>query len=159
MVFNARVPDTSSHPLLQYTKSIGLPAGDYVIFGSAPMLLHGLRDEISDVDIVARGLAWDVACSKGQPVRASLNGASAVQFLDGRIEVFTTWVGREWDINALIDNAEIIGSLPFARLSDVLTYKLDLYRAKDIADIQAISSFLMTIERSGAECTPTPTAA
>ena len=45
-------------------------------------------------------------------------------------------------VRALIDNAEVIAGLRFARLVDVLRYKRKLRRAKDAADIAAMHGYL-----------------
>ncbi len=47
-----------------------MPAGDWALHGSAPMLAHGLLSEIHDIDIVARGAAWEAAGRLGIITRA-----------------------------------------------------------------------------------------
>ena len=58
----------------------------------------------------------------------------------GAIESVGGWLG--WDIDALIDNAEIIDGLPFARLEDVLAFKLSYGRPKDIAHARLTEAHL-----------------
>jgi len=58
----------------------------------------------------------------------------------GAIEVYGGWLG--WDLDALIDKAEIIDGLPFARLKDVLAFKRSLGRAKDLAHVRLIEEHL-----------------
>jgi hypothetical protein len=67
------------------------------------------------------------------PVRTAPEGDPVVRLEGGGIEVFGGWLG--WDIDALIDNAEIIDGLPFARLEDVLAFKRFYGRPKDIAHV------------------------
>ena len=59
---------------------------------------------------------------------------------DGKIEVFGGWMG--WDIDALIDDAERIDGLPFARLEDVLAWKRAYARPKDLDHVRLIERYL-----------------
>lgn len=115
--------------------ALELEPADFVIFGGAPLLVHGLRRNIRDVDVVARGSAWERAVKLGVPATGVLSGAPMVHFWGGLIEVSAEWISPEWDVNELIERADIIGGLRFARLSDVLAYKRSLGRPKDRHDI------------------------
>lgn len=63
-------------------------------------------------------------------------------FWGGLIEFSQGWISDDWDADDLIDGAEIIQGLPFARLSDVLAYKQALSRPKDLRDITLLSNLL-----------------
>lgn len=115
-----------------------LDRGEFVIFGSGPLLAHGLRRSIHDLDIVARGATWQRALEHGLAARGTVNGAPIAQFWGGLIQFSAGWVSADWNPNALIDQAEIVQGLPFARLADVLAYKLELCRPKDRPDIAAL---------------------
>jgi hypothetical protein len=58
----------------------------------------------------------------------------------GKIEVFGAWLG--WDPDSLIDRAELIDGLPFARLEDVLAFKLSYGRPKDLEHARLIEEHL-----------------
>jgi len=116
-------------------RTLGLPTRDYAVFGSGPLAVRGLIREIRDLDLVARGTAWERAKRLG-PVRAAPKGDPVVWLEGGAIEVFGGWLG--WDVEALIDGAEIIGGLPFARLEDVLTFKRSYGRPKDLIHARLI---------------------
>jgi hypothetical protein len=47
-----------------------------------------------------------------------------------------------WDIDALIDGAERIDGLPFARLEDVLAWKRSYGRHKDLEHVRLIERYL-----------------
>jgi hypothetical protein len=94
---------------------------------------------VRDLDVVARGAAWERV--KGlEPVRVAPEGDLVVWLEGGAIEVFGAWLG--WDIDVLINNAEIIDGLPFARLEDVLAFKRFNWRPKDIAHARLIEEHL-----------------
>ena len=76
----------------------------------------------------------------GESVVGPLNGAPMIHFWGGLIEVSHGWVPGEWDINELIDSADIVEGFRFAKLADVLLYKQSLMREKDALDIVAIEA-------------------
>jgi hypothetical protein len=137
--------------LLVLVEDLGLNRDDFVIFGSAPLLAHGLRPRIRDLDVVARGETWQRALERGVPIRGYLNDAPMASFWGGRIEFSRGWISDSWHADTIIDNAETIEGLPYARLTDVLTYKQTLRRHKDIRDIDAIIAFL---RRQGNDVAP-----
>jgi hypothetical protein len=129
----------SAARLLGELRALDLPEGEYAIFGSGPLVARGLLREVHDLDVVARGAAWDRAKGLGQ-VRTAPEGDPVVWLQGGAIEVFGGWLG--WDIDVLIDDAEIIDGLPFACLEDVLAFKRFYGRPKDIAHVRLIEEYL-----------------
>lgn len=123
-------------PPWEAVRALGLPVGDpiidYVVFGSAPLLAHGLLERVSDLDLLARGAAWDRARSLGEPQRAP-QGDLLVRLPNG-IEVFNGWLGLELD--AIFARAALIDGLPIAHLDDVAHYKRLLGRPKDVAHLR-----------------------
>lgn len=128
------------HPLIRRLVAYDLERSDFVIFGSAPMLAHGLRQDIRDLDIVARGAAWRRASELGVPAVGTISDDPAVHLDGGRIQVFRDWISQAWNTDDLIDQAEVIQGLRFARLADVLAYKQMLMRPKDVDDIRALGA-------------------
>ena len=124
--------------LAMLVSELDLDLRDFVIFGSGPMLAHGLRYGIHDLDIVARGPAWRRVAEHGCPGTGSVNGAPMAVFWDGLIQFSQGWISADWEADELIDGAEIIQGWPFARLTDVLAYKRVLLRPKDYPDIAAL---------------------
>jgi hypothetical protein len=117
---------------------LDLDLRDFVIFGSGPLLAHGLRSGIRDLDIVARGPVWQRVREYGCPGTGSVNGAPMALFWNGLIQFSQGWISADWDADDLIDRAETIQGWPFARLAGVLAYKQVLLRQKDHPDIAAL---------------------
>jgi hypothetical protein len=141
------------HRLVKIVTELDLDRRDFIIFGSGPLLAHGLRKRISDLDVVARGSVWERVSEYGCPGTGSLNGAPMAMFWGGRIQFSRGWISDDWDVDDLIDRAEIIHGLPFAPLTDILAYKRMLLRPKDLPDIAAVRNW----EKFGAcpsECGP-----
>jgi hypothetical protein len=130
-----------NHPLISKLLALGLDADDYAIYGSALLLVHGIR-AINDLDVVARGRAWAEARELGISSIAPLNGAPVARLYDGMIEVTNGWITNEASVDSLIDEAEVIYGVRFVGWKYVLSYKKKLRRPKDIADIGAIERHL-----------------
>jgi hypothetical protein len=128
-------------PLFDQVRELALRDGDWVIAGSAPMLVHGLIDTINDIDIVARGAAWARACELGDP-QPGEHGDRRVRLAGGAIEVFDGWSLMPWSVDRLIGEAQWLEGLPFIPLQRVLEFKRCLARPKDAAHIRLIEARL-----------------
>lgn len=120
-------------------RALELPAQHYAVFGSGPLAVRGLIEHISDLDVVARGPAWRKAAALGA-VGVASGGDRVVRLEGGTIEIFDGWLG--WDADAIIDGAETIEGLPFARLEEVQAFKLHHGRPKDLEHAQLIGEHL-----------------
>lgn len=127
------------HTLLEKVKALRFALEDYAVFGSGPLLVHGLVEDINDVDLVARGVARARARSLGS-VLVAPKGDPVVRLGDGDIEVFAGWLGM--DLEAIIDGAAIMGGLPFAQLEDIRAFKRALGRQKNLGHVLLIEEHL-----------------
>jgi hypothetical protein len=128
--------------LLARLRALRLPTDDYAIFGSGPMLAHDLRAEVGDIDVVARGPAWAAAIRLQQPVPAPSGSGLMVELDDGRLQIFSAWTSPDWDVDRLIDTADVIDGLRFVTLPLVLAWKRESLRPKDLPDIKVIEAHL-----------------
>jgi hypothetical protein len=132
------VPDLKNNPLIAKLLKLELPSDDFAVFGSGPMMAHGLK-ESRDLDLIARGAAWEKALVLGELAKTP-KGDDKVTI--GDIEIFSAWGPGQWDIDALIDGAEIIGGIRFVRLEEVLKWKRLMGRPKDAGHIALIEEHL-----------------
>ncbi len=114
-------------------RALELPHRDYAVSGSGPLAVRGLIEEMRDLDVVARRAAWTKAQDLG-PVHPAPGGDPVVRLEGGALEIFGGWLG--WDIDAIIDG------LPFARLEDMLAFKLHYGRPKDLEHARLIAEHL-----------------
>lgn len=128
------------HPLIRQVLSLGLPAEDFALAGSAPLLAHGMRAELGDVDVVARGRAWEAAQTLGRTVRAR-SGGRMVSMAKGRIEIFDSWFPPELPVDGLIRDSDVIDGIRFVSLRDTLLWKRYLNRDKDKEDIRLLEAY------------------
>lgn len=142
----------ASHPFLLALEKLKLDQDHFVIFGSGPMLAHRIRQNVADLDVVARGVAWEQAhAAEGWTVKDK-SRPNLLNFQIGgvEIEIGPEWYTPQglWSTDELIDTAEVISAYRFARLEYVREYKSRLGRWKDRLDVAAIDAYL-TGRRSG----------
>jgi len=133
--------DLKDNQLIVKLSALGLPPDDFAVFGSGPMMAHGLLSEAHDLDIAARGRAWDMARALG-PVGKGTHGGNKVELAGGLIEIFDAWGPGGWDVDELIDTAEVIDGIRFVTLENVLKWKKMMNRPKDIEHIRLIEAYL-----------------
>jgi hypothetical protein len=136
--------------LAMLVTELDLDRRDFVIFGSGPLLAHGLRYGIRDLDIVARGSVWEQVSEYGSPDTGSITGAPMAMFWNGLIQFSRGWISDDWDADDLIGRAEGIQGWLFAQLTDVLAYKQMLLRPKDHLDIAALHQAMLQPARPAA---------
>ncbi|MGN9845151.1 hypothetical protein ACTMTI_44210 [Nonomuraea sp. H19] len=117
---------------------LSLPRGHYVVCGSAALYVRGLRARMGDLDVLARGAAWDVVLSLGiAPTAAPSHHGQVIHHPTLAIEFVDRWTPG-WPTDDLIDSADLIDGFPVMRLGDVLAWKEHAHRLKDQPDITAI---------------------
>ncbi len=103
-------------------------------------MCEGLRKS-RDLDvIVAEDVFDDYKDMPGWKIKEFRAGEFYLDKND--IELWKDWGPGEWDIQKLINEAEIIDGLPFVKLKEVLKWKKMIGRDKDIKDIKIIETYL-----------------
>ena len=133
-----------------------LDPDNFVIFGSGPLLAHGLRRRVGGLDTVACGRTWEHVRGLGVRTVVPPSGTEMIQLWHGLIEVSPEWITPRWDANELIDQADVIDGLRFARLEQVLAYKRLLRRPKDLRDITVLEAALGRDRVAGKPDRPNP---
>lgn len=118
----------SAAELFDRLRAMALPTGSYAVFGSGPLAIRGLIGEVGDLDVIARGTTWDLVRERGRVV---IHGDHLTVDLGNGLTFGRSWAYGSFDIDRLIDEAEVIGALPFVRLPAVVEYKRIAGRPKD----------------------------
>lgn len=126
------------HDLFERLRALRLPIGEFAVFGSGPLVVRGVIEASNDLDVVCRGGAWKAVCALSPP-EPSPWGVDLVSLDDGRLTFGTRWAIGDVDPDELIDTAEIIDGLPFARLEHVIAYKRLSGRPKDLDHLAALA--------------------
>jgi len=133
--------------LLTTLIDLGLDSADYVIIGTGALISYGLPRQISDLDVLVRGAAWDKirAHPDAEFVRGAVSGDDVVKLHGGLLEFSATWFSGSTTAE-IIARADLIPfddwgtsqNLRFASLADILEYKTVLGRVKDLDDLSTL---------------------
>ena len=125
---------------LKKLKELDLPKGKFAIFGSGPICIRGLR-ETGDLDVIVSEDIFNEF--KNRSDFKLEKKKSGNEYLEkDNIELYRNWHPGKWDIEKLIQEAEIIDGFPFVKLEEVLKWKKLKGREKDIKDIKLIEDYL-----------------
>jgi hypothetical protein len=124
-------------------KHVSLPLGQYVVFGSGPLMAHGIRDS-ADVDLFVTPTLYQTLKADGWEEKELNNPPGGVCLFRGIYEADDTWHYGVYDPTPeqVISVAEVIHEVPFAPLTEVLRWKRAFGRPKDVADVELIERHL-----------------
>lgn len=131
--------------LFDRVKSLNLSAADFAIFGSGPLIVRGIIPASNDLDILCRRQAWKTVQEIGDSEYLSDYDVTIVTMCDGRLTFGTQWGIGNFDIDELIDRAEVIDGLPFVALEHVASYKEIRKRPKDLQHLEALEAYRKTL--------------
>lgn len=134
--------ETTGAELLEKLKALDLPANDFAIFGSGPMYPIGIKELGHDIDLIARGEAWQKATILNKPVQTQTWECLAVSLFDDQIEIFNGWGPGKWNIDELIDSADIFDGIRYVNLDNLIKWKKEMGRPKDLEHLKLIEEYL-----------------
>jgi len=132
----------ASHPFFQRLLSLNLPREDFAVAGSGPLFALGLIEELSDVDVIARRRAWSIALKRGCPAPAPCSTVQRIELFDKKVEILDGWFPEIWNVDDLIDSADLIDGVRFASLNVVRQTKEIMRRPKDLVHVRIIDEYL-----------------
>lgn len=115
--------------LFDKLRALDLPDGEYAVFGSGPLAIRGLIERVGDLDVLARGEAWERVRDLGEIVL--VDGDETIDLGNG-LHFGRGWGYGDFDVDALIADAENIEGIPFVRLGAVIEYKVLAGRPQDL---------------------------
>ena len=118
-----------------------LPGGDYAIFGSGPLLVRGIITSVNDIDVLARGAAWERALEIGEITLLPEHGVSVAILHGGALTIGQRWAIGEIDPDQAIDSADCLLELPWVRLELVAGYKRVAARPKDLEHLRLLAEW------------------
>ena len=129
--------------IFEEVKKLNFSIGKYVVVGSGTMAAHNIR-QAKDIDIVVVEELFSKCANNGWKEKMRPNGKKGLK--RGNIEVYldVNYGNYNPKTQDLIRNAEIINGIPFLRLEDLIKFKKEYNREKDIQDIQLIERHLKT---------------
>lgn len=126
--------------IITAVKSLNLPVGSYIVFGSCPLAVAGIR-ESSDIDLVVSLEIFDVLCAAGWQRHEDKGMVKSCT--QGPFDVHTGWDFGTYNptLADLLGAADIVDAIPFASLGEVRKWKSVSARPKDLKDIALIDEF------------------
>ncbi|MFD5829217.1 hypothetical protein [Lentzea sp. NPDC060358] len=118
------------HRYFRELAALNLPAGDFAVTGSGVLFAHGLIDDPHDLDVLSRGLAWQRVTQLAAPQPMPLTDGE--QVVIGRLEFVDRWFADRWDVDELIDDADVLHGVRFVRLDVIRATKMMLGRPRDV---------------------------
>jgi hypothetical protein len=132
--------------VIEEVKKLNFPVDQYVIVGSGPMAVRGLK-EAHDVDIVVTQELFE---------KCKANGWKNILWTYpekiGQIYLKQNDIELYLDVNCadfnpttkeLIERADVIEGVPFINLEDMLRFKRAYNREKDSKDIKITETYLL----------------
>ena len=126
--------------ILSKVKALNLPEKSYVVFGSCPLALAGLR-EANDIDLLVSDETFKLLKSCGwKQIQKGLNDNPLVHDV---FEAHKNWNFSSYSptLEHLLKSPTVIDGIPFASLEEVRKWKASSRRPKDIVDIELIAGF------------------
>lgn len=127
--------------IISKVKSLNLPKASYVVFGSCPMAIAGIR-EANDIDLFVSPDAFARLRDEGWQVRHK--GSNDNPFVHDVFEAHDNWDFSTYNptLERLLGSATVVDGIPFAALEEVRKWKMASARPKDLADIKLINAHL-----------------
>ena len=131
--------------IVSRAKALDLPLGQYCVFGSGVLEIHGIR-KAKDVDILVTEELYRRLKKQGWKRKWFFwRTLWAKCVTNGEYEAFTNiWWARSYrpDTKELIARAEFHDGIPFLQLTDLLEFQKHLPRAKDKRGVKMIEAYL-----------------
>jgi hypothetical protein len=125
------------HEYFRTLRAHDLPVDDFAVTGSAVLYAHGLIDDPGDLDVLARGRAWERVLLLGEPAPTSL--ATGFEVALGDLQFLDCWFPG-WDTDELIDGADVLHGIRFVRLDVIRATKVMLGRPRDLEHVALIDA-------------------
>lgn len=117
-------------------KELNIPKDDFVIYGSAPMVLRGLKEKNNDLDVLVRDSLWDKLCIKYPD---NVNG----DYIDINGVSFTrTSKGFLGDIDEAICKSDVIDGYNILSILETKNWKEKVGGERHLADVKIIDEYL-----------------
>lgn len=133
---------TGAH-IITKVKQLNFPQGEYVIFGSCPMALAGIR-ESSDIDMLVSPQLFDKLVADGWTTLHKAPGDEPLVKDDFEAHANWNFSSYQPTLAELLKTATVVDDIPFASLAEVRAWKKSSGRPKDLVDVQSIDKYLAT---------------
>src|SRR3989338_6822523 len=126
--------------IIAKVKALNLPINSYVIFGSAPLTVAGIR-EARDIDLLVTKEVFDELKKNGWQELYKSDDDKPITHDD--FEAHYNWDFSPYNptLKHLLESASIVDGVPFASLDEVIKWKTASGCPKHLADIELIKNY------------------
>lgn len=127
--------------ILAKVKALGLPQDSYIVFGSCPLAIAGIR-EAKDIDLF---VSSDVLMMlKRAGWQEMLKARNDIPLVHDVFEAHDNWDFSPYNptLEHLLSSATVVEGIPFASLEEVRKWKAASGRPNDPVDIKLIDKHL-----------------
>ena len=123
--------------IIEKVHRLNLPADSYIVFGSCPLAVAGIR-EARDIDLLVSGELFRILKTRGW--REQHKGPNDTPLVYDVFEAHAHWDFDSYTatVEQLLPGAMIVRGVPFASLDEVRKWKAGSKRAKDQRDVRLI---------------------
>ncbi len=114
--------------------SYNFDKNEYIVLSGSSMVVHGVKDTTSDIDISVSKKLYDELLKNYNCTleKHDYKDNVDIYYIDDVINFSTNFYNKE---------TEIIDGIRFQTLDSIIEMKKDFNRAKDIADIERINTY------------------
>ncbi|HEY4516696.1 MAG TPA: hypothetical protein VJG64_02015 [Candidatus Paceibacterota bacterium] len=129
--------------IIEKVKALNLPSDSYVVDGSCPMAIAGLR-ESNDIDLLVSKELFEQLRERGW--REHEKGPDDKPLVYDVFEAHSHWDFSPYvfTLEQLLKTVTIVEGIPFASLQEVRNWKAAAARPKDLKDIELIDAYLQS---------------
>ena len=121
-------------------KELNIPKEDFVIYGSAPMVLRGLKEKNNDLDVLVRSSLWEQLSVK---YPNNING----DYIDINGVSFTrTSKNFLGDIDEAIEKSDVIDGYNILSILETKRWKEKVGGERHLSDAKIIDEYLTKLE-------------
>jgi hypothetical protein len=137
----------TAQEIIAKVKELNWPEGSYVVFGSCPMALAGIR-EANDIDfLVSKELFAELKTQGWKQIYKTPNDQPLTKDsfeARGVLEVHDNWNFSLYNptLEHLLASATLADGVSFAALKEVRKWKAAAGRPKDLKDVELIDEYL-----------------
>jgi len=124
--------------LLEEFDELNISKGDYVIFGSGPIAVRGIKD-VNDLDVLVLPEKFEELKEKYKQ-DTSKHPFGCIEI--GDIEIGESWQGDKEKVKEWIEAAEEYEGHMYMPLENVLEWKKKMGRPKDLKDVELVEKWL-----------------
>ena len=141
--FKVKYKAMKKEEIISKVKGLNLPENSYVVFGSCPLAVAGIR-EARDVDMLVSKELFSELREKGW--EELVKNPKDKPLTHDVFEAHDNWNFSSYNptFEHLLSTATVVDGIPFVALEEVRKWKAASGRPKDLADITLLDKYLTT---------------